>query len=172
MKGKATICVLPWRFYQTLNFFQGIFMYSNCIATMLYLISYPFKSLPWTRSALLLIGCQLKSVFWWQQWLWHRTLQIRASKRTQNLLAQLIRTDLQEGTWDKRVRSHLFGKIEVGYTWTIFVSMTEFLMELQINQFWIWKGHGTINSANEYNKPDVLNTSWTTRVQNSKVYKE
>ena len=32
----------------------------------------------------------------------------------------------------------------------------QFLMELQIKQFWILKGHGTINS-NKY-APDVLNT--------------
>ena len=36
-------------------------------------------------------------------------------------------------------------------------------MELQINQFWILKGHTRINSANEY-EPDVLNTICATRV--------
>ena len=36
-------------------------------------------------------------------------------------------------------------------------------MELQITQFWILKGHSTINFANEYD-PDVLNTFWATRV--------
>ena len=36
-------------------------------------------------------------------------------------------------------------------------------MELQINQFWILKGHGAINSGKEY-EPVVLDTSCATRV--------
>ena len=36
-------------------------------------------------------------------------------------------------------------------------------MELQINQFWILKGHGMINSTNEY-EPDLLNIFCATRV--------
>ena len=37
------------------------------------------------------------------------------------------------------------------------------MMKLQINQFWILKGHSTINSASEY-EPDVLNTYCATRI--------
>ena len=44
-------------------------------------------------------------------------------------------------------------------------------MELQVNQFWILKGHSMIKIANEY-EPDLLNTFRTTRVKNSKVYQE
>jgi len=36
-------------------------------------------------------------------------------------------------------------------------------MELQKNQFWILKGHSTINSSKEF-VPDVLNTFGATRV--------
>ena len=42
---------------------------------------------------------------------------------------------------------------------TLFASLAyaiQFLMKLQTNQFWILKGHSTINSASEY-EPDVLN---------------
>ena len=35
-------------------------------------------------------------------------------------------------------------------------------MELQIKQFWILKGHSTINSANEY-EPDEVNTGLKTQ---------
>ena len=42
-------------------------------------------------------------------------------------------------------------------------------MELQINQFWILKGHSTINSANEY-EPDVLNNFCPTRVLKNLMY--
>ena len=45
-------------------------------------------------------------------------------------------------------------------------------MELQINHFGPSKGHTRINSANEYDEPDVLNTFCATRVLNSKFCKE
>ena len=54
---------------------------------------------------------------------------------------------------------------------TLFASLTsafQFLMELQINQFWILKGHSTINSVNEY-EPDVLSTFCATRVWKLKI---
>ena len=54
---------------------------------------------------------------------------------------------------------------------TIFASLAQaiqFLMELQINQFWILKVHSMINSANEY-EPDVLNTSCATRAWKLKI---
>ena len=41
-------------------------------------------------------------------------------------------------------------------------------MELQINHFWILKGHTRINSANEY-EPNVLNSFCATRVQKLKI---
>ena len=41
-------------------------------------------------------------------------------------------------------------------------------MELQINQFWILKVYGMINSANQY-EPDVLNTSCATRAWKLKI---
>ena len=121
VKGKATICVLTWCFCQTPAFF--FFMYSNCIATMFYLLSYPFKSLPWMRSALLLTGYQLESAFWWQQWLWHRTTEIHASKRKQNSLAPLIRTDLKEGPWGQESKVSRFRENRgLLYLFTMFVS--------------------------------------------------
>ena len=49
---------------------------------------------------------------------------------------------------------------------TIFASLAQaiqFLMELQINQLCVLKGHSTINPANEY-EPDVLNTFCATQV--------
>ena len=54
---------------------------------------------------------------------------------------------------------------------TIFASLAyaiQFLMKLQINQFWILKGDSMINSANEY-EPDVLNTLCATRAWKLKI---
>ena len=41
-------------------------------------------------------------------------------------------------------------------------------MELQINQFWILKGHNMINSVNEF-ELDVLNTYYATRAWKLKI---
>ena len=64
--------------------------------------------------------------------------------------------------WETQVLFRYIGES----LFTTFASLawaTQFLMELQIDQFWTLKGHTRINSANEY-EPDVLNTFCATRV--------
>jgi len=41
-------------------------------------------------------------------------------------------------------------------------------MELQINKFWILKGHSMITSTSEY-EPGLLNTFFATRVKKLKI---